>query len=421
MKPNTKEPKMFEKLKNDMGKEVRENILPYWMKFATDTQNGGFIGRITNKQIIEPKSNKSGVLNTRLLWTYSSAYRVLGDQTYLDYAERAFRYLEDYFYDKKLGGCYWSVDYLGEPSDKKKHAYVQAFAIYGYSEYARATGSEKALNRAIEIFELLEKHAFDKVNGGYIEAFSRDWNELPDARLGDGDADERHSMNTQLHIMEAYTNLYKIWKDEHLKKKLQMIVNLILEKMYNSATGHFYTFFDEKWNHKSKVYSYGHDIEAAWLLNDAAEVLAADDLLKKVKKVAVDVAYTTLSEGVNKSTGGIFNTGENGKPADRDFHWWVQAEAIIGFLYACEITRNPDFIQASVDVWKYIVDNIIDHENGEWYFRVAENGVPYMYEDKLGPWKCPYHNSRACLIMIERFGSKFDDMELSEQENSQNR
>lgn len=417
MKQSGNESNELAELRGKMRIELIEEILPYWTEQAKDSQNGGFIGQVTGHQERVRDADKSVVLNARLLWTYSAAYRVLRDPSYIKCAERAFSYMEKKFYDGRFGGFYWSVDHEGQVSDRKKHAYAQSFAIYAYSEYARATGSEKALNRAFETVQLLEKHGFNPQNGGYIEAFKRDWGRLDDVRLSATDMSAARSMNTHLHILEAYTNILRVADNPELKKSLRAVTSVLTDQVYNKKTGHFDTFFNETWNRQSDIYSYGHDIEAAWLILDAATVLRDDELIKRSEQMLLDVAETTLQEGVSHKSGGVYNTGRNGTPLDTDFHWWVQAEAIVGFLYAYSISGNPDYRHAAEKIWDFIQEYIVDPDNGEWYFRVDEYGKPYLEEDKIGPWKCPYHNSRACLIIIEQFKGEPSGSDVLRQEH----
>ncbi|REL24953.1 N-acyl-D-glucosamine 2-epimerase [Rhodohalobacter sp. SW132] len=403
MKPNSSNHTKVEQLRTEMASELQNEILPFWIKNAVDPEFGGFIGRLDNSGHLYKEADKAVILNARLLWTFSAAYRVMNDEHYLELATRSFHYLENHFYDSEFRGFYWSVDFKGTPVDTKKHAYAQAFAIYAYSEYFRASNKDLALKRAVETFEVLEEHGFDPENGGYTEAFDRQWNELEDARLGDGDADEKRSMNTHLHIMEAYTNLYRVWPDSGLESRLKLLVNHMLEIIYDPEIHHFIGFFTDRWKAKSKTYSYGHDIEAAWLLIDAAETLGDDKLIERTRDEAWKIGRATLDEGVDRSNGGMYYTGNGGRQKDRDFHWWVQAEAIVGFLYIHELTGEDDYLDAAAGLWQFIQDHIRDKKNGEWFFRVSADGVPYEKEDKIGPWKCPYHNTRACLVLMERF------------------
>ncbi|NBC27948.1 MAG: N-acyl-D-glucosamine 2-epimerase [Bacteroidetes bacterium] len=403
MTSGTSERDHLQLLGRELTEELQKEILPYWMKKVSDEENGGYIGQITGMEKRKSKAEKSVILNARLLWTFSAAYRVFGKDEYLQQAHRAFSYMEAHFWDTTHGGFFWSVDHKGKVSNDKKHVYAQAFAIYGYSEYGRATGSEISLKRAFETFDLLESHTADLTHGGYFEAFSRNWILLDDVRLSDGDANEERSMNTHLHIMEAYANLYRVESRTDLASRLEDVIDLILTKIYNEKTGHFDTFFDRGWNRRSECYSYGHDIEAAWLLIDASEALNDSELKFRAEKTAEKVSYTTLNEAIDLQTNGVFNTGKNGKPLDKDFHWWAQAETIAGFLYAFESTGDSIFLEKSVLIWQFIKDVVKDSNNGEWYFRVDTQGKPYREEDKVGPWKCPYHNSRVCLITAERF------------------
>lgn len=393
----------LQKLRVDTSRELTEEILPYWMTLVSDENNGGFIGRINGKNEREPAADRSGILNARILWTFSAAARLLQNSDYLKHAKRSFEYMEDHFYDKSNGGFFWLVDHGGLSVNDNKYVYAQAFAIFGYSEYARLTGSEAALKRALETFRLLESYAFDETNGGYREAFSADWAPLDDVRLSIGEPNEPRSMNTHLHVMEAYANLYRAVKNSEVKESLARITELVMTKIYNQENHHFDTFFDEMWSTRSNFYSYGHDIEAAWLLIDAAEALQDQALTIRAQNVMRDVAEITLREGVDSETGGVYNTGENGMPVDTDFHWWVQAEAIAGFLYAYELTGEEKYLACAEKIWSFVKSVIKDHEEGEWFFRVNGDGDPYLNEDKVGPWKCPYHNSRLCLIMRERF------------------
>lgn len=405
MTSRTNEVDLLGLLRRELTDELQNEILPYWMEKVSDEENGGYIGQITGLERRETEAEKSVILNARLLWTFSAAFRVFGKDEYLEQARRAFRYMESHFWDSTHGGFFWSVDHKGDVKDTKKHVYAQAFAIYGYSEYGRATGSEISLKRAFETFDLLEAHTADHNYGGYFEACSRNWTLLDDVRLSDGDANEERSMNTHLHIMEAYANLYRADSPHKLANRLKAVMDLILTKIFNEETSHFDAFFDREWNRRSEFYSYGHDIEAAWLLIDAAEALNDSELKARAEKTAEQVSYSTLNEAIDPQTNGVFNTGKNGNPLDKDFHWWAQAETIAGFLYAFESTGDSIFLEKSASIWQFIKNVVKDSDNGEWYFRVNTQGEPYREEDKVGPWKCPYHNSRVCLIIAERFNT----------------
>jgi len=390
--------------------ELKEYILDYWINNTIDLDSNGFIGKVTSDGYTEKNAPKSAILHARILWTFSAAYNFFKDERYLKVADLAYEYLEDCFWDRKYGGIFWMLNQNGEPLDTKKHIYVQAFAIYGYSEYYKASNNRKALLQAIELHRYIEKYSFKPNSMGYYEAFDRKWNQLDDVRLGETDKQETYSMNTHLHIMEAYTNLYTVWDNELLQKRLKQLIRIHLDVMFDNDAHHFYSFFDEDWNSKSNVYSYGHDIEAIWLLTDATIKLSDKVLYDEVVIVAKKVAYKVVTEGLDGIYGGIFNSGSSNKVIDNDKHWWVQAEAMVGFLEAYRITGDQVFINAIRNIWSFVKLNIKDKKNGEWFFRVSNEGIPYLNEDKVGPWKCPYHNSRACLEFLHRLKMQDSDM-----------
>jgi len=390
------------KLRKELDAELRNHILEFWMAHAIDHKNGGFYGRVNRYNRPIENALKSAVLNGRILWTFAAAYRMIGDAEYRSVADDAFVYIEEKFWDKEYGGVYWLVNGTGQPYDRKKHNYAQAFALYGYSEYFRATGRQNALDRSIEIFNLMEKHCFDGDNNGYREAFYREWNLLPDAKLNDEDIVVKRSMNTHLHILEAFTHLYRIWPDKTLHDRLKMLIELFLVPMYDSKHHHLYPFFDEQWNVVDTVYSYGHDIEASWLLSEAANVMNNARLITATNKLAEEIAYSTLNEGVDKVNGGLFNSGKEGEVVDTDKQWWVQAEAIVGFFDAYQKTCNVEFLNAALQIWSYVKDKVKDHKYGDWFFMISQDGKPYLNEDKIGPWKCPYHTARACMEIMHR-------------------
>jgi mannobiose 2-epimerase len=391
----------IKKFYNEIGHELKNNILPFWNK-TVDEENGGFLGRILNDGKIIKDSPKSAVLNTRILWTYSAVYSKFKEEKYLELAKRAYEYIKEYFRDCEKGGIYWMLDYKGKPINDKKQIYAQAFCIYSLVEYYKISGNQNALKWAIEIFELIEKHSLDPKYPGYFEACDREWKPTEDVRLSDKDQNEKKTMNTHLHVLEGYANLLDIWKNERLKKQLKLLINIFLDEIIDPKTGHFNLFFDEFWNLKSNIFSYGHDIEGSWLLCEASEILDNKDLLKKAKKFALQTANTVLTEGID-SDGALMHEGKRDAVTDTDKHWWPQAEAMVGFLNAFQTSGEKKFFEASCNCWNFIKNHIIDGKNGEWFFRVNKKGTPYLREeDKLGPWKAPYHNTRACLEIMKR-------------------
>jgi cellobiose epimerase len=383
-------------------RELKDNILAFWMKHTVDEQRGGFHGEIGNDLTVFPEAERSLVLNTRILWTYAAAYRMYKDEAYLAMAERAFDYLTSHFVDREYGGLYWMVDASGQPASTKKQVYGQAFAIYAMTEYYRATGREEAFERAAQLYRLLEKYSYDPKYKGYIEALSREWKETEDLSLSGKDLNEKKSMNTHLHVLEAYTNLFRVWKSDELRSSLKELIEVSIRHIVDPRTAHFILFFDEAWNVKSHEVSYGHDIEGSWLLLEAAEVLGDAALLEEVKRVAVRMAEATLKEGIDRD-GGIFNEADaEGKLIDKNKDWWPQAEAVVGFYNAYQMTGEERYLTAAQNTWRYIEEFIVDKTNGEWFWGATPEGKPIQGRTKVNAWKCPYHNSRACFEMIER-------------------
>ena len=378
---------------------LRSNILDYWMTRMPDELHGGFYGQITGRDQLVPDADKGVILNTRLLWTFSAAHRMLGDIRYKEMATRAFDYLLDYFVDDEYHGVYWLVDHKGQPVDSKKQIYAQAFAIYGLSEYYRTTEDDRSLRLAKVLFHLIETYSLDLLTGGYVEALTRDWQTLDDVRLSNKDLNAAKTMNTHLHILEAYTNLYRVWKDAVLAEKLKGLIELMIER-FITDDWNFNLFFDAHWQLLSSEISYGHDIEGSWLLYEAAEVLDDSDLLYKTRVVSIQMANSALS-GLD-TDGGVMNEGNSKGVIDTDKHWWPQAEALVGFLNAWQLTGSKAYYLHASKTWKFIQENLIDKESGEWHWKVSQSGEIDYNEDKAGPWKCPYHNGRAMMEAMVR-------------------
>jgi len=388
-------------LKQELKEELTHNILPFWMDKMLDVKNGGFYGQMTGKNQLVADAPKGGILNARILWTFSSAALQLKHPLYTEFAKFAKDYAFNHFFDTNYGGTYWMLSADGTPVDTKKQIYSQAFFIYGLIEYYRVTKDKECLDKAIELFLLIEKHSFDKEQNGYFEAYSRDWVLLEDLRLSEKDANEKKTMNTHLHILEAYTNLYRVWKDALLERQLKNLIEIFLEKIINSESYHLDLFFDENWKCKSTLYSYGHDIEASWLLEEAAVVLGNAELLKKVREVVVKVA-NAAAEGI-QANGSIVNEKNSATGhIDTNADWWPQAEATIGFFNAYELTKDESYLQKSISEWEFIKENIVDKINGEWHWSISADGQADTVNDKAGFWKCPYHNGRMCLELIAR-------------------
>jgi mannobiose 2-epimerase len=391
--------KLLDQYKKEMEDELKR-ILAFWQTKTIDNENGGFYGRLDNNNKVFSNVPKGSVLNSRILWAFSAAYNLTGNKEYLSAAERAFNYIKDYFIDKEFGGVYWTVNYKGEPLDTKKQIYALAFAAYGLSEFHTSSKNEEARNLAIELYNTIVKYSYDKENGGYIEAFTQDWKELKDLRLGKKDANEKKSMNTHLHVLEGFANLYRVWRNEVLNEKIKELIYLFLNHITEADSGHLVLFFDENWNKKLNVISYGHDIEAAWLIQKSAEIVGNKELIEKVKQQSIKLA-DAVTDGIDKDGGLWYEYDPEGDRLVKQKHSWPQAESMIGFFNAWQITGDEKYLQQSLASWDFVQKKIIDKKNGEWFWGINENNT-LMNEDKVGIWKCPYHNSRACIEIIKR-------------------
>jgi mannobiose 2-epimerase len=395
-------------LQVEFHEELRR-ILNYWARFSPDDEHGGFYGRLTDDNVVVPGAVKGGVLNARILWSFSAGYnlgRELGygheeSAIWLSLAGRALTYIMEHFVDKEFGGVYWSVDADGAPVDTKKQIYAIAFTIYGLTEYYRAQPIGEALDLAIRLYQDIETYSYDAERGGYLEALTRDWQPITDLRLSEKDANEKKTMNTHLHILEAYTNLYLVWPNPQLAEKIRGLIHVFSEHILDAATGHLRLFFDEDWSNRSNIISYGHDIEASWLLEEAAEVLDDAALTRRVKELALQIARAAVS-GLDPDGSMWYEYDRDKDHRVNERHWWVQAEAMVGLLNAAQISGEAVFYHQFVQVWDYTKRHIIDHAKGEWFWGRNADGSLMEGQDKVGFWKCPYHNSRACIQLIRR-------------------
>lgn len=384
--------------KEELNNELTHNILPFWINRMQDNVNGGFYGCINGKGEVIKNAHKGSVLNSRILWTFSAAYRLYGNKEYLEVATRAQKYLLNYFIDKKYKGIYWQLNHTGIPSISKKQTYAQAFAIYGLTEYWHATGDGESLEMSIDIFKVIEEHCFKHKSNGYVEALSEDWQPIGDMRLSLKDENMYYTMNTHLHILEAYTKLYSVWKDIHLQESLLNLIEVFLDKIIDKDTNHLNLFFDENWKSSNKNISFGHDIEAAWLLNEAALALGDKEIIEKVRfkgNLLVDAA----SNGLMSDGSMAYEYNPHTKIVDKERHWWVQAEAVTGFYLHYIQYGNEESLIKAYNCWNYIKQTLIDKNQGEWYWSILEDSTPNIDNDKAGFWKCPYHNGRMCMTI----------------------
>ena len=421
-------------LKSEVLDVLENNILRFWLDKMQDKENGGFYGQMTGEGELVKTADKGGILNARILWSFSAAYRVLRKPEYLEAATRAKEYIIEHFIDDEFGGTYWSLDYKGNPKDTKKQFYAIGFMIYGLSEYARATGDHEALEYAIQLYECIEEHSLDKQYNGYIEACTREWGEIEDMRLSELDANFPKSQNTHLHIIEPYTNLFRALKELdaienatndyglkpyvgqfttvnisvdpdiviRLEASLRNLINIFTDKILNPQTHHLDLFFDMDWKREAgALESYGHDIECSWLLHEAALVLGDDIVLKKVEPIVQMVAKAS-EKGLNEDGSMVHEANLDTGYIDTDRHWWVQAENVVGWINIYQYFGDEDALQKALNGWQYIKDNLIDREGGEWWWSRDPQRNINRKDDKAGFWKCPYHNSRMCLEILER-------------------
>ena len=428
--------KEIEQLRHEVRQVLEDNILSFWLNNMIDRENGGFYGRIDGSGHLHAHADKGAILNARILWAFSAAYRVLRKPEYLEVARRAKDYIMEHFVDHEYGGVYWSLDYEGRAKDTKKQFYAIGFAIYGLSEYARATGDEESLRMAYNLFECIEQYAFDKQYNGYIEATTRDWQPIADMRLSDLDANYPKSQNTHLHIIEPYANLYRVLSEEvrvkseqfkfphnaecakntnsnyslftihsslnKVETSLRNLIDIFCDKILNPETHHLDLFFEKDWTRGAGwLESYGHDIECSWLMHEAALVLGDKEVLAKVEPIVQLVAKAS-EKGLNADGSMTHEANLDTGYVDADRHWWVQAETVVGFYNIYQHFGDEDALQKALRCWQYIKDNLIDYQHGEWYWSRHRDGSLNTTDDKAGFWKCPYHNGRMCLEIMER-------------------
>ena len=389
-------------LKTELSAELN-SILDYWINNTIDAEHGGFYGKIDNNNHVYSNVPKGSVLNARILWSFSAAFNLTKEAAYLAIADRAYKYITEHFIDHENGGVYWTVDTKGNTLDTKKQVYACAFTIYGLSEYYKASAKKKVLDEAVNMFNILVEKSFDQEKTGYFEAFTKDWQPIEDLRLSAKDANEKKTMNTHLHVLESFANLYRVWPDDALRSQIILLLYNFLDHFIDTTTGHLRLFFDEDWNSRSTLISYGHDIEATWLMLDAAEVINEPLIIEKLQLIAIKISDAAIG-GID-TDGGMYYEFE---PAEdhliKEKHWWVQAEAIVGYFNTWQITGDEKYLDLAIKCWDFIKTKILDKQHSEWFWGVDENGQVMAGEDKAGLWKCPYHNSRACIEIVRRVG-----------------
>jgi mannobiose 2-epimerase len=389
--------------------ELTGNILPFWMRHTVDRENGGFYGEVDCDLHVRKDAARTAVINTRILWTFSAAARVLGDSAYRETADWAYEYIVDRFWDKEFGGVYWMLDHLGRPLNIRKQIYAQAFAAYAMAEYFRASGRVEALDWAKQLYRLIEEQSREPEYGGYLEARFRDWTPLEDLRLSEKDLNSPKSMNTHLHVLEGYSNLLRVWPDDGLRDSLKRLLEVTMDRIVDRSTSHFKMFFENDWTSLTDHVSFGHDIEGSWLILEAAEVLGDGPLVERARQLAVRMAQAVYDEGLD-TDGSIFYEASHGRLVDPNKHWWAQAEAVVGFYNAYQVSGQEHFRTAAWRAWQYVEDKVVDKVHGEWHAKLKPDGTPWKAEEDpdaclVGAWKCPYHNARVCLEMWGRLSA----------------
>ena len=383
--------------------EVREcltgNILPYWLRLKDP--RGGFYGEVSSDGQVQYDAPRGVILNARLIWSFSAAYAALKDTQYLVAAVHARDWFLDHFCDHKYGGVYWSVTPEGERLDAKKQLYAQGFAIYGLSELYKVTRDDEALKQAVNLYHVVERHFSDPVNGGYIEALARDFSPLEDMSLSAHDINADKTMNSHLHILEAYANLYQVWPDEELRERVEALLELIGTRV-RRPDGHLQLYFRRDWTVLPGGVSYGHDIETSWLALECAFALKDLDVVSRVRPWALAMGKAG-NEGILPDGSMRYEQLPDGR-FDDSRQWWVQAESVVGNLWLWKYHGCLDAAERALSVWAYIREKLVDEVAGEWWWAVLPDGSRDLSQPKAGFWKCPYHNTRMCLQVLNIFG-----------------
>lgn len=381
----------------EIRSELENHIIPFWSKLK-DEENGGFYGFMDYNLNLDRKADKGVILHSRILWFFSSCYKVLGKKEYLENATHAYNFIKNHCIDYDLGGVYWMMDCKGGVVDGMKHTYNIAFAIYALSAYYNACGEKEALELAQKLFNDVEEKTVDQY--GYREAFTRDWTLADNDALSENGLQADKTMNAILHLIEAYTELYKANRDEKVANRLKFLLLQMENEVFDPKTNALKVFFNTRLELIGDIHSYGHDIEATWLTDLACDVLGDEELKARFTQMNLKISKNIQKIAINN--GAMNNERENEK-IDTKRVWWVQAEAVVGFTNAYQHSGDESFLETAKGVWEYIKREIIDRrEGGEWYSEVSEGGRPFEHKEEVGPWKCPYHNGRMCLEIITR-------------------
>ena len=388
----------MKKMKEEIREHLQQSIIPFWKSLRDDTY-GGYYGYMGYDRVVDECAAKGCILNSRILWFFANAYLTLGDESLLSEAEHGFAFMKKYCLDREYGAVFWSLNYDGTPDDTTKHTYNQAFSIYALSSCYDASKDEESIRIAEELYGLIEEKCRDE--GGYLEAFDREFSPMENDKLSENGVTADRTMNTLLHVFEAYTEFYRVTGKEEVKERLKWMMDMIAEKIYNPELHRQEVFFDAAYNPLIDLHSYGHDIETAWLVDRGGKIVGDPEYEAKMTPITKDLTRQIYETAYNRHS--LANECERGV-VDTDRVWWVQAEAVVGFLngYEKDASRT-EYLEAAREIWQYIKTYLVDtREGSEWYWLLDEDGVPYENKPIVEPWKCPYHNGRMCMEVIRR-------------------
>ncbi len=383
--------------KDEIQNELENHIIPFWNNLRDD-EKGGFYGKMGSDLKVIKDAPKGVILHSRILWFYSNCYLTLKRKDCLENARHCFEFLSKYCVDRENGGVYWAVNADGTVNDSMKHTYCQAFFIYAMSSYYDASGDSAALDLAMEVFNTVETKCVDNV--AYLEAQSKEFQLVENDALSENGLMADKTMNTVLHLIEAYTELYRVSHDQKVLERLKFQLNLTYDKIYDKEKRQLLVFFDKGMNVIGDIHSYGHDIEATWLLDRACDIIKDKEITEKIsamnKAIVANIASIAFQNGA-------LNNERDKTEINKTRIWWVQAESVVGFYNGWQRYGDKAYKLIAETIWLYIKNNVVDkREGGEWYSEVDENGNPDMSLNVVDPWKCPYHNGRMCMEIIKR-------------------
>lgn len=382
---------------NECKKELTNGIIPFW-KALIDSDRGGFYGYMDTDLNLDKDADKGIILNSRILWFFANCNLILGDDECLEYAQHAYNFLYNNCVDRQYGGVYWMLDKDGNVADDMKHTYNQAFAIYALSSYYDASKDEEALGLAMELFDTIESKTLDEY--GYREAFDRYWVEVENEALAENGIMPKKSMNTILHLIEAYTEFLRVKYDKRVEDRLRALLQSVIDKVYDKENKQLRVFFDEELSLIGDIHSYGHDIEAAWLIDRACDILDDRAMSDEMEKMGLEIAQKIYDIAIDN---GALNNERVGERIDKERIWWVQAEGVVGFINAYQRSGKKEYLDTAKSLWEYIKEYMVDkRDGGEWHSQVSFDGVPTKEKPVVEAWKCPYHNGRMCLEVIDR-------------------